>query len=130
MQRIVLLTVCLIGLGVNSCASVREIALELSLEEVENTKVAKQIAINSLETAPYWNGFLRGLLGTRTEELPAHVLEAMDELDQLAALYECAGEVSAAELGRVLGLRARILCAAVKEVLQMYAPDVVGMLPL
>lgn len=121
MWRIVIILVAVCG-----CTPMRQAAIDISVENVKNAESAREVSLNCLEAWPIQSGFIKGALGSRINELPNEVLEAMEELDRLAGLSEQSDE----ELGFFLGLKVRLLNSVVMATIDKYAPDVVDFLPL
>lgn len=129
-MRTFLLIVALLSLV--GCVAIRESALNISAEEVKNNEVTRQVALNYLSIWPMQSGFIQGALGPRLDELPAQAVEAIDELDRLADQLSITdpNSIEDWDLGLSLGLRVRLLTAVVQEALEMYAPDVLDLIPL
>ena len=125
MKKLMIFLVCVVLCG---CATLRKSAIDISIEEVENAKATREVAINYLQIWPIQSGFIKGALGHRMDEFPAQAVEAIKELDQLAA--NDPNDMVDYELGLSLGLRVRLLGSVVLEALKTYAPDVLELLPL
>lgn len=122
--RITIFLMCIMLCG---CQAMRQTALDISLEEVENAKTTREVALNYLKSWPVFSGLIRGALGPQMQELPLQAVEAMDELDDLALN---ADECTDHELGYSLGLRVRLLSAVVIEALKFYAPEMLDFVPI
>lgn len=109
------------------CESMRQTALDISLEEVENAKTTREVALNYLKSWPVFSGLIRGALGPQMQELPLQAVEAVDALDELATRVD---ECSDHELGYALGLKIRLLSSVVQEAIKMYAPELIEYVPL
>lgn len=123
--QLIIVVVLLVTLA--GCQLVRQSAIDISKEEVKNLETCREIAVNYLSIWPMQSGFIRGALGSRIDELPTQAVDAMDELDLLAAEAQ---DQSDYELGLSLGLRVRLLSSIVMQVLKQYAPDVIELLPI
>lgn len=124
----VLLLCAIVLLG---CTPIRQTALKVSEEELQNAVVTRTIAMNYLEVWPIQSGLIRGALGPRMDEMPAQAVDAMEELDLLADA--CNQEESGCtdkDLGLSLGLRIRLLGSVVQETIATFAPDVLQYVPL
>lgn len=126
MRKLLLVAVMVLIAG---CALTRQTAIDISSEEVENMDAVRVVARNYLSIWPMQSGAIRAALGSRIDALPAQAVEAMDELDDLAAVDD-PNSYTDYQLGASLGLRVRILCDLVVEALKMYAPDVLEVVPL
>jgi len=121
--QIIALTMLLLTAG---CSITRQVALDVSTENVKNAEMVREVSLNCLSIWPIQSGFIKGALGYRINELPNEAIEAIDELDRLAELPE----QSDYELGYFLGLKVRLLSSVVQKTLEKYAPDVIELLPL
>lgn len=126
-KGIVTLLLCLLVAG---CAMIRQSAIDISEEEVENAEAARVVAVNYLSIWPIQSGMIRGALGARIEELPVQAVSAMDELDQLAEQMNGMSDPNDYDLGLSLGLRIRLLGSVVQEALEIYAPDIINLVPI
>ena len=122
MKTRVILLMCLMLCG---CQAMRQTALDISLEEVENAKTTREVAYNYLVSWPVFSGLIRGALPVK--ELSLQAVEAMDELDELATRVD---ECSDQELGYSLGLKIRLLNAVIIKTLESYAPEVLQYVPI
>jgi len=125
---VAVLSVCLLG-----CQVARQASIDISVEEIKNTEMLREVGLNYLSVWPMYSGIIRGSLGVSINELPSQAVAAMDELDKMAALHgpdAQAGDYSDYELGLSLGLKSRLLCEVVLQALEQYAPDVIELLPL
>lgn len=113
-------------LALSSCGTVRESIIDLSESDIKNVNALKEATVNLMETWPFYSGLIRGALGPRIADLPVSTLVAMDELDIIAKEQEW----DAYTLGYSLGLRIQMLSDLVKKALEMYAPDVLELVPL
>lgn len=110
------------------CGSIRQWAVDLSKEDMANAETSREIARNFLANWPLNSGFIRTGLGARISEFPKQFHEALDELDALAKKPEA--ELTDTDLGDSLGyLIIRIPGAIVQEALNLYAPDILKLLP-
>jgi len=68
----------------------------------------------------------------RQSEFPEHVVDAINELDDLSAelLAIDPNEIDDYDLGLSLGLRVRMLGSIVEEVFKAYSPDLLNVVPL
>lgn len=126
-KQIVTLLLCLLVAG---CAGLRQSAIDISEEEVKNAEAARIVAVNYLAIWPIQSGIIREALGARLEELPAQAVSAMDELDQLAEQMNDPNDYTDYDLGRSLGLRVRLCGSVVQEALEIYAPDIINLVPI
>lgn len=106
----------------SGCVALRQGALDISIEEMKNAETAREVAKNYLSTTAFQVGMIKGALGPRINELPKTAVKAIDELSTLAALDP--NSLTDEQLGMSLGLRMRLLCSIVREVLRIYAPDI------
>ena len=120
------LLVCLSFLILSGCSPIRQVAIDLSVENVKNAEAMREVSINCLSVWPIQSGFIKGALGNRINELPKEAIEAIDELDRLAELTEQTDY----ELGLFLGMKVRLLSSVVRVALEKYAPDLVEYLRL
>lgn len=129
MKTLIPILICLVLCG---CSTLRETATDISGEEVKNLEAARQVAKDYLTIWPMQSGFIKGALGPRMDEMPEQVVAAINELDQLAEQLNAIdpNDIKDQDLGLSLGLRVRLLGAVVKEALEMYAPDVLDLIPL
>ena len=104
------------------CALLRQSAIDISTENIKNAEAIREVSKNCISVWPVQSGFLKGTLGYRINELPNESIEAIEELDRLAALPERTDY----ELGYFLGLKVRLLSSAVKVAIDKYVP---GFLP-
>lgn len=116
---------CLISLA-TGCQSMRDTAVGITDEEIKNVETAREISARLLAIWPYQSGFIKGILGSRIDELPTYTIDAINELDALAK----SENVSDSDLGKSLGLRIRMVCETVKQVIRTYYPDAVDLLTL
>ena len=119
-----LVLTCLSG-----CETVRQTAIDISVEEVKNTAAAREVALNYLSIWSLQSGFIKGALGPRMDELPQYAIDAINELDQLAEKCADPNNCSDYDLGLSLGLRVRLLTSIVAEALKFYAPDILELVP-
>ena len=116
-------------LALSGCSIVRDISRDSCKEATLNAETAREVSTCFLNAWPIHSGLIRGGLGDRINELPAHFLQAMDELDQLA-LTNDPNDMTDFDKGRVLGLQLRLLQTTIEETLRLYAPRVLSYLPL
>jgi len=126
-KKLTILIVAVLSVTLAGCQIGRQIAIDVSVEEVQNAEMCREVAKNYLKIWPIQSGFIRGALGSRIDELPVQAIEAMDELDDLVAETQ---DYSDYELGYSLGLRVRLLSEIVLQALKQYAPDVIDLLPI
>ena len=124
MTKLIIFSLCIVLCG---CSTFRQTALDISIEEVENAKTTREVALNYLKSWPVFSGLIRGALGPQMQDLPLQAVDAMDELDDLAMRVD---ECSDQELGYSLGLKIRLLNAVVIEALEFYAPQLLDFLPI
>ncbi|KKK89333.1 hypothetical protein LCGC14_2734150 [marine sediment metagenome] len=128
MKTIVSIMTCMVLFG---CQVVRKTATDISGEEVKNLETVQQVAKDYLTIWPMQAGFIQGALGPRIEEFPTQAVDAMTELTILAKRYNSdPNSIEDYDLGLSLGLRIRLLGVVVQEALEMYAPDLLDLLPL
>lgn len=120
---VLLISVLLLVAG---CSTTRQVALDVSLEKVENVEAMRKIASECIDIWPFKSGVIKGALGYRIKELPTDVLEAKEELDRLSKKEN----LSDYELGLFLGLQTRLFSSVVQVTLEKYSPNVVELLPL
>jgi len=129
---VLVIILLLLVVATGGCSMMRDSAIGVSNEEYKNYLATQTVARNYLQIWPIQSGFIHGALDHRQGEFPEYVIEAMNELDALAAKLGNTDPNSIADydLGLSLGLRVRLLGAVVEEALRMYAPDILGVLPL
>ncbi len=125
MKTIITISLCFLC----SCAFVRDISRDSCKEATLNAETAREVSTCFLNAWPIHSGLIRGGLGDRINELPAHFLQAMDELDRLA-LTSDPNDMTDFDKGMVLGLQLRLLQTTIEETLRLYAPRVLSYLPL
>lgn len=132
MKRVVfgLLCAALLALVLTACDATvlqqgRKSLVQLSQEDLATAEMLKEMARNHLSAWPTNSGFIKAALGAKINEIPASAVQAMDELDELAAKKEWTDE----ELGRTIGLRVHLLVTSVREALDLFAPEILNMLP-
>jgi len=132
MKAKILLLVGIVLVFLSGCAQLRETTINISEEDIKNVEMAREVAGNYLKTWQLQSGFIRGSLGDRVNELPANVVSAMDELDQLAEQYQAGdpNDFTDYNLGLSLGLRVRMLSSIVAEALKFYMPEALDFVPL
>jgi hypothetical protein len=109
------------------CGATRKDLIKIANEDVTNAETSKEVAGKFLKTWSINSGFVRGALGPdRMNALPVGVVNAMDELDVLAAKTNWTDF----ELGYSLGLRVRLLSEIVAQALKLYAPEVLKYIPM
>lgn len=121
MKKVIIVCVLLMVLCVG-CATLRQGALDISKEEMKNAETTRVVAKNYLSITAIQVGMIKGALGERINELPKTAVDAIDELSALASLDP--NNLTDEQLGLSLGLRIRLLCSIVQEVLEIYAPDI------
>lgn len=126
MKKRVLLCLVFVLVCSSSCAWLRKSLVDLSAEDVKNAGATQAIAKNLLSSWPVNSGFIKGALGSKINELPAHVVSAIGELDALA---KKSGDLTAEELGYSVGLRVRMLSGIVQEAIKLYAPEIIQYIP-
>lgn len=124
-QKTVLL-VCLSFLILSGCSPIRQVAIDISIENVKNAETIREVSKNCLSVWPIQSGFIKGALGSRINELPNEAIQAIDELDRLSELPEQTDY----ELGLFLGMKVRLLSSVVRVSLEKYAPDLLEYLAL
>ena len=129
MKNLISIMICIVLCG---CSIGRDVAKDISGEEVKNNVATRKVAIDYLKIWPMQSGFLHGLMQHREDEFPEHVVEAINELDKLSQqlLAQDPNELGDYDLGMSLGLRVRMLGSIVEEVFKAYAPDVLNVVPL
>ena len=131
---IILLIVMLSG-----CAHYAPVSQEWSEQYTEVIDAAKERSKEFIQRWEFESGYIRALLGGNIEYLPHTVVAAMDELDDLAGSYEGIiidpngswiyeparepGEFTDEELGKIAGLRRRILAEGAWALLKKVAPS-------
>jgi len=103
----------------SGCVMTRQCAIDISKENIKNAETIKEVSSNCLSVWEIQSGFIKGALGNRINELPKEAIEAIDELDRLAALPE----LSDYELGYFLGLKVRMLNSVIETAIKKYAPE-------
>ena len=99
----------------------------------ENMMEFRKIAKDCSASWPATSGVIGGLTGHRQDEYPEHVVAAIIEMNELTRKINSAAdpnEISDYELGRVIGLRGRILGPFFEGLLREYLPDMVDLVPL
>lgn len=114
------------------CQSMRNTAIGISESEVKNLYATQIVARNYLKIWPMQSGFIHGLMAHRQGEFPEHVVEAINELDQLAADLAATdpNEINDYDLGISLGYRVRLIGAVVEETVRAYSPDLLDVIPI
>lgn len=127
---LILLTVIVIL--AEGCAIGRAGVVDCSKEEVKNLYAAREVAHNYLKIWQMQSGFIHGLMEHRQGEFPEHVVDAINELDDLSAklLAGDPNEIIDYDLGLSLGLRVRLIGAVVEESVKAYSPDLLDVIPL
>lgn len=105
------------------CSIARQAGEDYCEESKLNTESIKSTAECILRDWPVCHGLIVGSMGPRIDELPQHMRDAMNQLDELSQKYY-AGELTDYELGLALGLKLRLLMNTIAETLRIYAPDV------
>lgn len=108
------------------CSTARQMAIDVSEENVLNAEAMRQVAENCRSVCLMQIGFTETALGNRMNELSIEDIEAVKELKQLAEKTE----LSDYEVGRFLGFQVRLSGSVVQSILDKYAPNVVELLPL
>lgn len=108
------------------CAGMRGDIVKITEEDKLNAETFRTAAKNLVSTWAINSGFIKGSLGDRINQLPVGVVNAMDELDVLAAKTNWTDF----ELGYSLGLRIRLLSEIVAQALKLYAPEVLKYIPM
>lgn len=98
------------------CASIRQSAQAISAENVANIETMRAISKDCLSLWPYQSGFVTGALG---DALPKETLDAIAELDQIAAKTE----PNDYELGLFLGTKIRISGKLMQTAAEKYLPE-------
>ncbi|KKN78868.1 hypothetical protein LCGC14_0346400 [marine sediment metagenome] len=121
------MTILLVAFLLSSgCATIRKSAIDLSIENVKNAETIREVSTNCLSVWPIQSGFIKGALGSRINELPNEVTDAIIELDRLAELPE----QSDYELGLFLGLKVRLLGSVSQKAIEKYAPNIIEYMQL
>ena len=126
MKAQVTILLCLLAISLAGCSTMRQVAIDTSVENMKNAETIREVSKNCLSTWSVQSGFIKGVLGSRINELPKETIEAMDELDRLAGL----SEQSDYELGLFLGMKVRLLNSVVQAAIEKYAPEIVEYLTL
>jgi len=113
-------------LFLTACGHLRDFTVDVSEEEVKNFESAQVVAENYHKIWLMQSGFIRSALGPRLTMLPAAAIQAMDELDELC--QKDFSELSYKEQGESLGKRVLILNEIALKAVELYAPDVWGVL--
>lgn len=126
----IILTLLVIIAG--GCGPARKTLVGLSKEEILNNEAVRESAINWLQVWPMQSGFIHGLMAHRQGEFPEHVVDAINELDDLALSMSGIdpNDMLDYDLGLSLGLRVRLLGAVVEETVKAYSPDMLDLIPL
>ena len=111
-----------------SCGTARKVVIRHSETIIKNTDTMRKAAENILKTWEFRSGLVRGYLGENMILLDPRVVEAMDDLDELASQYKN-GQISDKDLGHSLGARVRIRLYLIKDELKKVAPKVLEYLP-
>lgn len=93
----------------------------------KNAEATKELARTCLKSWRLNSGFIRGMLGSRFNSLPAEVVDAFDYLDELAK--QPIDDIDDFELGYSLGVRVLMAWQVVLKTLEQYAPEVLPLLP-
>jgi len=125
-KRLSVLSVFIVILLLTGCGHLRDFTVDVSEEEVKNFESAQVVAENYHKIWLMQSGFIRAALGPRLTMLPAAAIEAMDELDTLCE--KNFDELTYKEQGASLGKRVLILNEIALKAVQLYAPDVWGVL--
>ena len=132
MNRLKTILLATLLLALTGCSTLRKDAVSISESEVKNLHATQEIARNYLKIWPMQSGFIHGLMEHRQGEFPEHIVDAINELDNLSAklLTGDPNEILDYDLGLSLGLRVRMLGAVVEEVVKAYSPDLLDLVPL
>ena len=122
---IVIILLCFLTLG---CATTNTVTTNgqssgqsFANWDFKNYEATKDLAKSLLKTWRLNSGFIRGALGAKFEALPAEVVKAMDELDEMAT--RPVDELDDMELGYSLGVRLLMTCEIVLKAINKYAPE-------
>jgi len=126
MKKLIFMVMATTILQCAGCEMTRQCAIDISKENIKNAETMREVSLNCLSVWQIQSGFIKGALGSRIDELPNEAIEAMDELDRLAALPE----KSDYELGYFLGLKVRLLSSVVQAAIEKYVPEVTRFLPI
>jgi len=107
------------------CTPLRQVAIDTSIENVKNAETVREISLNCISVWPIQSGLIKGALGNRINEIPNESVQAIKELDRIAALPEQTDY----ELGLFIGLKVRLLGSVVQITLEKYTPSVAEILP-
>ena len=106
---------------------IRKNIVDLSKQDMENADTTREVARNLLSTWQLNSSFFRAAMGPQLKELPASIVDSMDELDKLAAIPQ--EQWTDDVLGRSVGLRVRIMGAVVSDTLKKFVPKVLEFIP-
>lgn len=122
MRRILII---ILSVSLAGCSAIEK----NSEDSVKDTKAGRRIARNFAVSWPMKSGVIRGAMGPSLDELPAHAIDAMDELDIICAEINAdPNNIDDEKLGLSLGLRFRFCTSIVMKVLEKYAPNLVPLL--
>lgn len=112
----------------SGCGFLRKAAIKVSQEDLENAATARLVAKNCLETWDMKSGFIRKALGTSIKKLPQEAVDALKELDTLAAKKD--DELTDKEVGEFLALKIVFSGSLVKKALKKFAPEIFKLIPV
>jgi len=118
-KPIILFTMLLLA----GCAGMRQQTVALSAQYIENRQAAWEIAKNLTATWEMRSGFIQGSLAGDFYKLPIQIQQAFCLLDHYAKQnFE---DLNDQEVGRILGLRLRLLGDMSREVFRILNIDIV-----
>ena len=119
------------------CGMIRSNIIDIINEDTKNVEMSREVALKLLKTWGFSSGMIRGSLMSKSLQLPAEVLKAMDELDTLARKYypltvdlQKLDFDQDQELGRSVGYRIVLLTKIVGQALSIYAPELLKFVPM
>jgi len=83
--------------------------------EIIWTQTARETAHLQFQMTVFQVSALKAYMAERMDELPANIITAIDRTEQLAMNYD-PETVTDAQLGEMYGLRAKIFCGLIKEI--------------
>lgn len=111
-KALLICILCLVG-----CAPTRQFKLGLVDEEVKNSKAIQEAGLKIIGAWPSISGFWRARVG---DDIPLSVVKVMDRLDELSEQTEWTKK----ELGEIAGLRFWLCSEEVRNMLGVYAREV------
>lgn len=112
---------CVIGVFgfLTSCSLGRQASMGIVQDDIQDIDDFKYSADLLLQTWQLNSGLIKGALGTHFEELPAEVVQAIMELDELSKKWDAPSDY---EYGYAMGLRLRINMKIIAQFIDKYAP--------